>query len=122
MKKLEDLWFFLTDRVHLPPESKVTRRRHATVNLLSANPTKLSNTLTQFAGKLPTNCLSVFDHFVGLALERVNQQDLTSSWYSFDQPRAIKGSDDHGGTKWFLSLDLLIGNPVPELLGHFSLT
>ena len=33
---------------------------------LSANPTKWSNTLKQFSGNLPTNCLSVFDHFVGL--------------------------------------------------------
>ena len=38
-------------------------------NLLSANPTKWSNTLKQFVGKLPTNCLSVFDHFVKLALK-----------------------------------------------------
>ena len=36
------------------------------LNPLSANPTKWSNTLKQFVGKLPTNCLSVFDHFVGL--------------------------------------------------------
>ena len=36
-------------------------------NPLSANPTKWSNTLKQFVGNLPTNCLSVFDHFVGLA-------------------------------------------------------
>ena len=33
---------------------------------LSANPTKWSNTLKQFSGNFPTNCLSVFDHFVGL--------------------------------------------------------
>ena len=39
------------------------------INPLSANITKLSNTLKQFVGKLPTNCLSVFDHFVGLALK-----------------------------------------------------
>ena len=39
------------------------------VNPLSTNPTKRSNTLKQFVGKLPTNCLSVFDHFVGLALK-----------------------------------------------------
>ena len=39
------------------------------VNPLRANPTKWSNTLKQFAGKLPTNCLSVFDHFIGLALK-----------------------------------------------------
>ena len=36
------------------------------VNPSSANPTKWSNTLKQFVGNLPTNCLSVFDHFVGL--------------------------------------------------------
>ena len=36
-------------------------------NPLSANPTKWSNTLKQFVGKLPTNCLSVFDHIVILA-------------------------------------------------------
>ena len=38
-------------------------------NPLSANATKWSNKLKQFFGKLPTNCLSVFDHFVGLALK-----------------------------------------------------
>ena len=36
---------------------------------LSANPTKWSNTLKQFVGNFPTNCFSVFDHFVGLALK-----------------------------------------------------
>ena len=36
---------------------------------LSANPTKWPNTLKQFVGKLPTNCLSAFDHFVELALK-----------------------------------------------------
>ena len=38
-------------------------------NPLSANLTKRSNTLKQFVAKLPTNCLSVFDHFVKLALK-----------------------------------------------------
>ena len=38
-------------------------------NPLSANITKWSNILKQFIGKLPTNCLSVVDHFVGLALK-----------------------------------------------------
>ena len=33
------------------------------------NPTKWSNTLKQFIGNLPTNCLSVFGHFVWLALK-----------------------------------------------------
>ena len=36
---------------------------------LSANPTKWSKTLKKFVGKLPTNCLSVFEDFVGLALK-----------------------------------------------------
>ena len=39
------------------------------LNPLSASFIKLSNTLKQFVGKLPMNCLSVFDHFVGLALK-----------------------------------------------------
>ena len=39
------------------------------LNPLSANATKWSNTLKQFVGKLPMNYLSLFDHFVGLALK-----------------------------------------------------
>ena len=39
------------------------------VNTLSANPKKWSNTFKQFVGKLPMNYLSVFGHFVGLALK-----------------------------------------------------
>ena len=39
------------------------------INPLSANLTKRSNTLKQFVGNLLTNCLSVFDHFVALALK-----------------------------------------------------
>ena len=38
-------------------------------NPLIGNPTKWSNILKQFVGKLTTNCLSVFDHFVKLALK-----------------------------------------------------
>ena len=41
-------------------------------NPSSANPTKWPNTLKQFVGKLPTNCLSVFDHFVKSALRGLN--------------------------------------------------
>ena len=44
------------------------------LNPLSANPTKWSNTLKQFAGNLPTNCSSVFDHFVILALKRLKDE------------------------------------------------
>ena len=42
-------------------------------NPFSANPTKWSNTPKQFVGNLPTNCLSVFDHFVGLTLKGLIQ-------------------------------------------------
>ena len=45
-------------------------------NPLSANFTKWSNTLKQFVGKLPTNCLSVFDHFVGLALKGLRKRPI----------------------------------------------
>ena len=44
---------------------------HLYINPLTANPTKWSNTLKQFVGKSPTNCLSLFDHFVKLALKEL---------------------------------------------------
>ena len=42
------------------------------LNLLNTNLTKWSNTHKQFVGELPTNCLSVFDYFVGFALKGLN--------------------------------------------------
>ena len=33
-------------------------------------------TLKQLVGNLPTNCLSVFDHFVGLALKGLRKENL----------------------------------------------
>ena len=39
------------------------------LNPLNANPEKWSNTLKQIVGNLPTICLSVFDHFMNLALK-----------------------------------------------------
>ena len=38
-------------------------------NPLTADPTKWSNTVKKNRRQQPTNCLSVFDHFVGLAIE-----------------------------------------------------
>ena len=46
------------------------------LNPLSAKYIKWSNTLKQFVGNLPTNCLSVFDHFVGLALKGLTHRML----------------------------------------------
>ena len=42
------------------------------LNPSSANPEKWSNTLKQIVGNLPTICLSVFDHFMNLALKGLN--------------------------------------------------
>ena len=39
------------------------------LNPFSAKLTKWPKTLKKFAGNLPTNCLSEFGHFVGLALK-----------------------------------------------------
>ena len=50
-------------------------------NALSANPTKWPNTLKQFVGKLPTNCLSVFGHFVKLALKWLKR--ISFIWNEF---------------------------------------
>ena len=46
----------------------IHNRRSDTLNPFSTNFTKWSNTLKQLVGNLPKNCLSVFDHFVVLAL------------------------------------------------------
>ena len=43
----------------------------ANVNSLSTNFTKWSNILKQFVGNLATNYLSVFDHFLKLALKQL---------------------------------------------------
>ena len=51
------------------PPNYHLKERSNTVNPLSVNPTKWSNTLRQFVSKLPTNCLSVFDHLATLALK-----------------------------------------------------
>ena len=39
------------------------------LNPLNSNPTKWSNILKQFVGNLPMNFLSMFDHFMKLALK-----------------------------------------------------
>ena len=73
------LKYLLSLKPYTPPfnktftnTAKVTKQIRVelihTLNPLSANFTKWSDKLKQFVGNLPTNCLSVFDHFVGLAL------------------------------------------------------
>ena len=55
---------------------------------LSANPTSWSNTLKQFVGNLPMNCLSVFRHFVKLALKGLKKL----SHYAIDVLEVLKAS------------------------------
>ena len=50
-----------------------------TMNPLSAKPTKCSNTLKHLVGKLPTNCLSLFDHLLGLALKGLKLSSIKNS-------------------------------------------
>ena len=52
-------------------------------NPLSANFKKWPNTLKQFVGNLPKNCLSVFDHFVGLALKGLGFITRKSTSFSY---------------------------------------
>ena len=59
-------WYFLYI------QEKMSNIFYKLFNVLSANPTKWSNTLKQFVGNLPTVSLNVFDHFVGLALNELN--------------------------------------------------
>ena len=59
----------LTEFICLKEFFKISIEIFQTFNPLSANPEKWSNTLKQFVGSLPTNCLSVFDHFISLALK-----------------------------------------------------
>ena len=46
---------------------------------LSATPKKWSNTFKQFVGNLPTNCFSVFDDFVILAIKELKILIIFSS-------------------------------------------
>ena len=48
------------------------------LNPLSAKFIKWSNTLKQIVSKLPTICLSVFDHFSGLALKGLRKKQSSS--------------------------------------------
>ena len=61
------------------------------INLSSANPTKWSNTLKQFVGRLPANCLSMFDHSFRLTLKmlRLKTVNINAKLFILD---ACRGS------------------------------
>ena len=52
-------------------------------NPIGANPIKWPNTLKQFVGKLPTNCLSVFGHFVNLALKGLMPRAKEKNYFQY---------------------------------------
>ena len=60
-----------------PNTAKQVHTEKCIFNPLSANFTKWSNTLKQFVGNMPTNCVSVFDYFVGLALNGLKHSRIT---------------------------------------------
>ena len=65
---------------YMGTNQKILRNRNFRFfNPLSAKFIKWSNTLKQIVGKLPTICLSVFDHFSGLALKRLNNDFVSFS-------------------------------------------
>ena len=64
------IWWSSSIWVQVYVSSGVEKSLEWKVNPLRANVTKWSNTLKQFVQ--PTNCLSVFDHLVGLVLKRLN--------------------------------------------------
>ena len=61
-------------------ESQHNTRLLFTFNPLSANLEKWSNTLKQIVGNLPTICLSVFDHFMNLALKGLRTSNYELSY------------------------------------------
>ena len=55
------------------------------VNPFRRKPTQWSNTLKQFVGNFSTNCLSVLDHFEGLALKQL--KEWIFEWIEFHEIR-----------------------------------
>ena len=53
-------------------------------NPLNVIPTKWSNIFKQFVAKFATNCLSAFEHFVGLALKGLISSIIVSDLQSND--------------------------------------
>ena len=83
--------------------------------LLSANPTKWPNTFKQFVGRLPTNCFSVFGHFVKLALKGLTNIYLLNN-FNFMAPFSGWGSTA-SRLEQFRGGSLLFTNQFPEIPG-----
>ena len=64
----------LTNVIIFDLEFTIHVKANVNFNPLNVNPTKWSNTLKQFVSNLPTNWLSVFEHFVNLAFKGLIQK------------------------------------------------
>ena len=82
-------------------------------NPLSANPTKWLNTLKQFVVHWPTNCLSVFDHFVGSALKGLTKQYTKRGVSSQEVP--LTKSDQQCKSKMKIKLSTQPTSPYSKL-------
>ena len=74
---------------------------------LSANITKWSSKLKQFVDKLPTNCLSVFDNFVGLVLKGLINPFLGQCSLSYTPQKPAVFSSFQGVQKGYIDLTLI---------------
>ena len=87
---------------------------HVSNHVKSINQTSIQSYSVNLTQQQPTNCLSVFDHFVGLALKRISEERL---WFSilkyiahrkFDlvvyPPQSVYSSTFWGILTQFLSL------------------
>ena len=80
-------WMF--DAKNFQQIRQKTKNQTVNINPLNANITKWSNTLKQFVGKLPKNCFSVFDHFVGLALKGLRISTIHLQIYHFSTSSSV---------------------------------
>ena len=55
--------------------------KYLNLNPLNSNPTKWSDKLKQFVDNFLSNCLSVFDHFMLLAVKGLNKQNISSIYF-----------------------------------------
>ena len=66
-------WFYLNWKNLWRKKPRSFSNEHDfSLNPLSANPHKMVKLTQKFVGNLLTNCLSVFNHFVGFAHERLS--------------------------------------------------
>ena len=70
-------------------------KRNEWFNLLIVNPTKLSNTLKPICRLLPTNCLSVLNHVVGLVLKILSLINLLFFTFSFRSHQQLNEHNRH---------------------------